>query len=117
MADLKRLTNKAREVVVDIDGEELTVRYAPGRISTEQLIAIEAAEASGRLAAAGPAYAEFLATVIVDWDLYDGKAKYPHTAEALLRLPIGVLGAIAGAITRDMGGNSAPKAGSSSDGS
>ncbi|GBD17571.1 hypothetical protein HRbin27_00053 [bacterium HR27] len=117
MADLRKILGGERKVTIEIEGETITVQYVPGRHTTEQLIALEQAEAEGKLAKLAPLYAEFLESVIVDWDLYDGKTKYPHTAAALLKLPLSVLAEIIGAISRDLAGNSGRSPASSNDGS
>src|SRR2546423_361563 len=103
MPDL-HTSEPTRRVVVPLHGEDVTVHYAPGRVTVGRIRNIMAIDDND--AATGiDATIGLLAQVVTAWDItVNGGEPFPVSSEAMQDLPISFLAALFGAIADDFGG-------------
>lgn len=97
---ISQILNDSKTLVINIDGDNLNISYKPSSL-TPQIEENFLANVENKRS--GFALAEFLSSVIVDWDLIteDG-SEYTPTLDNLKSLPINFLNEVIGAIFEDL---------------
>jgi hypothetical protein len=99
---VSQVLNKRHTITIDIDGAPLNVTYRPYTVAEREAMLVRIRED----ATVGEASAtEFLATILLGWDLEaEPGTPYPTDAAALQRLP----GEFIGAVLRGIGEAAGP---------
>lgn len=96
--DIQALKSRTRQVVVEYEGEKLTVEYRPGALTGALVDRVTTAAGEQGQSAV---IAEALSEVVAGWDATCGGEPYPPTHENLMALPLRLLSDVFRAIVQD----------------
>lgn len=104
-ATLKSVTSKVNTVAVEIDGDPkgITVNYTTRKLTPRVQAEIDRFFTEGKGDSVESVIEQFL-VMAVSWDFVpdEGKPPIPLTKEALMDVPLEILGDVLGAITDDL---------------
>lgn len=97
---ISQILNDSKTLAIDIENETLNVTYKPSSLTPdieENFISNVENKRSGY------ALAQFLNSILVDWDLVDdAEEKYEISLDNLKKLPINLLNTVIGEIFNDL---------------
>jgi hypothetical protein len=102
--DLAQLLARSARVEVAYDGETFGVDYLPHVVTADVQARLTAtlARVADDPGAAVQSLLDLLGLVVDAWEIEEGGQRLPVTEAALRRFPLGLLAAIANAVTADM---------------